>query len=95
MSFIILFKDKNNNREQIEKTILDAIKQGHDFASAPFSLDGFQTLPVWPTREQISSLSFNVQIEEVEIKSEKLESLRKRIIDVEDWTPPTEPQPTP
>ena len=85
--FTIIYENKPQTRAEIEKMILDAIKMGFDFEGHSVKHHVFQSLTRWPTKEELAQLSFNVQAEEVELKENRLVSIRKLITDVEEVAP--------
>jgi hypothetical protein len=86
MKFVILYQDRGDNRINIEKTLLDMIKQGCNLGTTPFQVSApiaFKTTPQWLSPAQISKVPFNIQIEELEYKDDKFQTLQKRIYDAE------------
>lgn len=81
MRFVIIYKNKEETRKDIEVALLKAISEGHNFEELPIRAETFYTLLWWPSEYQIGKLSFNIQIEELEYKDGALTTLRKRIID--------------
>ena len=84
MKFTLIYENKEEIRKQIEEMVLGSFRLGFNFSEHNVTHNLFQSVTQWPTREELSRLKFNIQVEMVEIKDGELISLRKLITDVEE-----------
>jgi hypothetical protein len=83
MRFVIIYKNRDDVRVNIERHVPGFISRGADFAGQPITLPFFETRPYWPYTNEINALPFSTQVEEVDWNGVQLISIRKLIIDID------------
>ena len=67
MKFTIIHKHAPEAKQAVEAFIIDAVKKGHRFHVSPTRTPFFQTLPNYPSLEELNNIPFDVQVSEVEV----------------------------
>ena len=83
MIFIIIYKNQEGVREQVESAVKDAIAAGHDLTKESMVHPTlFRTQFAWPLLGELGQIPLRFQCEEVEFKDNKLTVRRQLVIDV-------------
>lgn len=95
MRFAAVYHNDGDNRTAALRVIQQAIKEGVDLSEKRINSPSVRTLPNWPDMSTLVNLPLEMQCEYIELKNNKLETIRLLVIDVEstielDKTPKSE-----
>lgn len=82
MKFVVIYPNTDEAKNAIFAKLVEWSKKV-DFEKQGIQANHFKVVKNWPSQNELINFPLNLQVEEVEIKDEKILSIRKLVIDAD------------